>query len=133
MASKADRLHGDSGALIAVAYLGIMIGLIALADRGLAVQHSWRGLALLAALHVGLGVLAGGLWVFALPIVAVALAVPFGHPNSADNGEVSVWVGLSFQLPLMFISLALGFAAATLRRRIQIPAQPRNERRQADG
>jgi hypothetical protein len=94
-------------------YIVLMAGVAEVADRG-SPPYSLAGLVGLAAVHFAVGALSGRLWTLALPLVAIAVAVPFGDPDSPSDAEVPVWVGLAFRLPLLVGAVLAGVAARRL-------------------
>lgn len=95
-------------AAVAAAYLAMMLGVAALADRGSAPHASIFGLALLGLVHFGVGALVARWWALLLPLAAIAIAATFGDPNSPPDAEVQVWLGLAVRSPLLIGLTAVG-------------------------
>jgi peptidoglycan/LPS O-acetylase OafA/YrhL len=69
-------------------------------------------LLILAGVQVGAGLLVGRWWALALPVVAVALAVPAGYPDVMKGEPLPIWLGLAVVSPLAVILVAVGVAGA---------------------
>ncbi|HUI36086.1 MAG TPA: hypothetical protein VLZ04_01220, partial [Gaiellaceae bacterium] len=62
----------------------------------------------------------GRWWALALPVVAVALAVPAGYPDASRGEPLPTWFGLLVVSPLAVILVGAGVAAAWGFRRLRV-------------
>jgi peptidoglycan/LPS O-acetylase OafA/YrhL len=75
---------------------------------------------ILAGVQVGAGLLVGRWWALALPLVAVALAVPAGYPDANKGEPLPTWLGLVVVSPVAVILVGAGVAAARGLRRLRV-------------
>ena len=75
---------------------------------------------ILAGVQLGAGLLIGRWWALALPVVAVALAVPAGYPDASKGEPLPTWFGLLVVSPVAVILVGAGVAAAWAFRRLRV-------------
>ena len=74
----------------------------------------WVMLALLAGIHVLVGVLAARWWALLLPVLAVVLSVPAGYPSANKGEPLPIWLGLAFFAPIAVGLVAIGVGGRLL-------------------
>ena len=68
--------------------------------------------AVVAAVHLAVGLLAARWWAVALPVLAVVLAVPAGYPDVSSGEPLPVWFGVLFMLPIAIPAVVAGVLAS---------------------
>lgn len=100
----------------AAAYLTAMgVWIYVVEDRQLFYGHPEADFPLilvLSGVQVAAGLLVGRWWALALPVVAVALAVPAGYPDTNKGEPLPIWTGVAFVCPVAVILVGIGVAAA---------------------
>jgi hypothetical protein len=100
----------------AAAYLTAMgLWIYVVAERQLFYGQPEANLSLtliLAGVQVGAGLLVARWWALALPLVAVALAVPAGYPDASKGEPLPTWLGLLLVSPVAVILIGAGAAVA---------------------
>ena len=74
----------------------------------------WLLLALVAGIHVLVGVLAARWWALLLPGLAVVVSVPTGYPSANKGEPLPIWVGLAFFAPIAVALVAIGVGGRLL-------------------
>jgi hypothetical protein len=75
---------------------------------------------ILCGVQIGAGLLVERWWALALPVGAVALAIPAGYPDVSKGEPLPIWLGLALVTPVAVILVGAGVAASRGLRRWRV-------------
>ena len=104
--------------LAAAVYLSVMVGVVAAVNHN--AENMSEAFLVWSVASLFLGVTFAKPIAIALPLLAILLAVPFGHAERWLGSDAPlISLGMAFEAPVQALIIALGFGGRTLLERIR--------------